>query len=212
LIKLNWLATNSPASYTPTHKRPYRVREGKWHKISRVQTNNHISKYNLFHKKFNKIYLVSYIAGNLLLKEALLQFNNLLEAAPELLAGLDQVGLCHGLLLLGNRRLQGVHTCVVRLTCPGLHDAPHRIVQRIEIRTRGRPGCFVQEVRHVSLKPFLGLFGSVRWRTILLPDVVFIRIVSFKSWQHFGLQEGQVGLGVDLDAFRKKYWRSPLAV
>ncbi len=45
---------------------------------------------------------MSCIVGNLFLKEATLQFNNLLEAEPELLAGLDQASLCHDLSLVGN--------------------------------------------------------------------------------------------------------------
>ncbi len=66
------------------------MREQNLHKTSKVQKNN---QWKLFHKNFNEIYFVSYIAGNLLLEEATLQFNNLLQAEPDLLAGFDQIGL-----------------------------------------------------------------------------------------------------------------------
>ncbi len=98
---------------------------------------------------------------HILLKKAALILDDGLHLASEGHAGLGHHGLFHGSKVLLNGGDQGglgsVGTSVSM--CPQV--APHKIVQRIKIRTAGRPAVLRDQVIAVVLEPLDGPVGDM---------------------------------------------------
>ena len=101
-----------------------------------------------FLRKFGKINIVSYRLGVLFFKEAAVLSNYLLEACTELAAALHQVGHGHGLPRLNDGQFQVVDITMRGLAGLVLNNAPHRIVEPVQIRTRRQPEGLLPEIRH----------------------------------------------------------------
>ena len=106
---------------------------------------------------------------HILLKKAALSLDDSLHPASEGRAGPGHHGLVHGgeVLLDGGDQggLGGVGTSVGM--CFNL--APHKIVQRIQIRTDGRPTVLGDQVKAVVLEPPNGPVGDMAGGRVLLP-------------------------------------------
>jgi hypothetical protein len=105
----------------------------------------------------------------ILLKKAALSLDDGLHPASEGHTGLGHHGLVHGGKVLINGGDQGglgsVGTSVNM--CPQV--APHKIVQRIKIRTAGRPAVLRDQVIAVVLEPLDGPVGDMAGDWVLLP-------------------------------------------
>jgi hypothetical protein len=97
---------------------------------------------------------------HILLKKAALSLNDGLHLASEDHAGLGHNGLVHGGKVLLNRGdpggLGSVGTSVSM--CPQV--APHKIVQRIKVRTAGRPAVLRNQVIAVVLSHLMNLLET----------------------------------------------------
>ncbi len=106
---------------------------------------------------------------HILLKKATLSLDDSLHPASEGRAGLGHHGLVHGGKVLlnkgGQRGLGSVGTSASRC----LKVAPHKIVQRIKIRTSGSPAVLRDQVVAVVLDPLDGPVGDMAGGQVLLP-------------------------------------------
>jgi hypothetical protein len=98
---------------------------------------------------------------HILLKKAALSLDDSLHPASEGQAVLGHHCLVHGGKVLLNGGDQGGLGCVGRSVsmCPQV--APHKIVQRIKIRTAGRPTVLGDQVIAVVLEPLDGPVGDM---------------------------------------------------
>jgi hypothetical protein len=104
---------------------------------------------------------------HILLKKATLSLDDVLHPASEGHAGLGHHGLTHGGKVLLNGGDQGGLDSVGMSVsmCPQV--APHKIVQRIKIRTAGRPAVLRDQVVAVVLEPFDGPVGDMAGGRVL---------------------------------------------
>ena len=93
---------------------------------------------------------------HILLKKAALSLDDGLHSAWEGHAGLGHHGLVHGGKIPINGGDQGGLGSVGTLVSMCLQVAPHKIVQRIKIRTAGRPAVLRDQVVAVVLEPLDG--------------------------------------------------------
>ena len=111
---------------------------------------------------------------HILLKKATLSLDDSLHLASEGHAGLGQHGLVHGGKVLLNRGDQGGLGSVGTSVGMCLKVAPHKIVQRIKIRTSGSPAVLRDQVVAVVLEPLDGLVGDMAGGRILRPHPMTI--------------------------------------
>jgi len=113
---------------------------------------------------------------SLFFEKAALGLDHLLEPGPERLARPHDVVLGQGPPGLGDGDLQSLHTWVGGLTGLGLENAPYGVVQRVQVRAGGGPHRLGPESGQGRRQPLLGPFGRVGRSSVLLEDVVAIRI------------------------------------
>ncbi len=106
---------------------------------------------------------------HILFKKAALSLEDSLHPTSEGHAGLGHHGLVHGGKLLLNGGDQGGFGSVGMSVsmCPQV--APHKIVQRIKIRTAGRPAVLRDQVVAVVLESLDGPVGDMAGGGVLLP-------------------------------------------
>ena len=98
---------------------------------------------------------------HILLKIAALSLDDGLHLASEGHTGLGHHGLVHGGKVLLNGDDQGGLGSVGMSVSMCLQVAPHKIVQRIKIRTAGRPAVLRNQTLAVVLEPLDGPFGAM---------------------------------------------------
>ena len=103
------------------------------------------------------------------LKKAALSLDDGLHPASEGRAGPGHHGLVHGGKVLLDGGDQGGLGSVGTLVVMCLNLAPHKIVQRIQIRTAGRPTVLGDQVVAVVLEPLDGPVGDMARGPVLLP-------------------------------------------
>ncbi len=106
---------------------------------------------------------------HILLKKATLSLDDGLHPASEGHAGLGHHGLVHGGKVLLNGGDQGGLGSVGTSVSMCLKVAPHKIVQRIKIRTAGRPAVLSDQVKAVVLEPLDGPVGDMAGGRVLRP-------------------------------------------
>ncbi len=85
--------------------------------------------------------------------------------------------------------------------CPQV--APHKIVQRIKIRTAGRPAVPRDQVEAVVLEPFDGPVGDMAGGQVLLPHPRTISCHCLDPGKDGALQDLQIDVLVDPEASLK---------
>jgi hypothetical protein len=140
---------------------------------------------------------------HILLKKAALSFDDGLHPTSEGLAGLGPQGLVHGGKVLLNGGDQGglgsVGTSVSM--CPQV--APHKIVQRVKIRTAGRPAVLRDQVIAVVLKPLDGPVGDMAGGQVLRPHPRTNSCHCLDSGKDGALHDLQIDVRVDPEASLK---------
>ena len=140
---------------------------------------------------------------HILLKKAALSLDDSLHLASEGHAGLGHHGLVHGgkVLLNGGDHggLGSVGTSVSM--CPQV--APHKIVQRIKIRTAGRPAVLRDQVIAVVLEPLDGPVGDMAGGRVLRPHPMTISCHCLDPGKDGALHDLQIDVRVDPEASLK---------
>jgi hypothetical protein len=106
---------------------------------------------------------------HILLKKATLSLDDGLHLASEGRAGLGHHGLVHRGKVLLNGGDQGGLCSVGTSVSMYPQVAPHKIVQRIKIRTAGRPAVLRDQVVAVVLEPLDGSVGDMAGGRVLRP-------------------------------------------
>ena len=139
---------------------------------------------------------------HILLKKAALSLDDGLHPASEGHAGLGHHGLVYG----GKFSLMEVirEALVVwarQLLC--VPKLPHTIVQRIKIRTAGRPAVLRDQVVAVVLEPLDGPVGDMAGDRVLLPHPRRIFCHCLDSGKDGALHDLQIDVRVDPEASLK---------
>ena len=140
---------------------------------------------------------------HILLKKATLSLDDSLHLASEGHAGLGQHGLVHGGKVLINGGDQGglgsVGTSVSM--CPQV--APEKIVQRIKIRTAGRPAVLQDQVVAVVPEPLDGPVKDIAGGRVLRPHPRTISCHCLDPGKDCALHDLQIDVRVDPEASLK---------
>ncbi len=81
-----------------------------------------------------------------------------------------------------------------------LQVAPHKIVQRIKIRTAGRPAVLRDQVVTVVLEPLDGVVGDMAGGRVLRPHPVTISCHFLDPGKDSALHDLQIDVRVDPEA------------
>jgi hypothetical protein len=143
---------------------------------------------------------------HILLKKAALSLDDGLHPALECHAGLGHHGLVHGSKVLLNGGEQGGLGSVGKSVsmCPQV--AQHKIVQRIRIRTAGRPAVLLDQVVAVVLKPLDGPVGDMAGDRILRPHPRTISCHCLDPVKDGALHDLQIDVRVDPETSLKDVW------
>ena len=87
---------------------------------------------------------------------------------------------------------------------PLLQDSPYRIVDRLKIRTIGRPQTWLDEIRCDYFQQLDRLASSVSWRSILPWKIKIFRILSDFRQQVSGQQHFTIVLSIDFHSWVNK--------
>ncbi len=140
---------------------------------------------------------------HILLKKAALSLYNDLHLASEGHTGLGHHGLVHGGKVLLNGGDQGGLGSVGKLVRMCLQVAPHKIVQRIKIRTAGRPAVLRDQAVEVVLEPLDGPVGDMAGGWVLRPHPRTISCHCFDPGKDRALYDLQIDVCVDPEASLK---------
>ena len=140
---------------------------------------------------------------HILLKKATLSLDDGLHPASEANAGLGHHGLVHGGKVLLNGGDQGGLDSVGMSVsmCPQV--APHKIVQRIKIRTAGRPAVLQDQVVAVVPEPLDGPFKDIAGGWVLRPHPRTISCHCLDPGKDGALHDLQIDVRVDPEASLK---------
>ncbi len=122
---------------------------------------------------------------------------------PRKHAGLDHHGLDHGGKVLLNGGDQGGLGSVGTSVSMCLQVAPHKIVQRIKIRTAGRPAVLRDQVVAVVLEPLDGPVGDMPGGWVLRPHSRTISCHCLDPGKDGALYDLQIDVRVDPEASLK---------
>ena len=140
---------------------------------------------------------------HILLKKAALSLDDGLHPASEGHTGLGHHGLVHGGKVLLNGGDQGglgsVGTSVSM--CPQV--APHKIVQRIKIRTSGRPAVLQDQVEAVVPEPLDGPVKDIAGGRVLRPHPRTISCHCLDPGKDGAHHDLQIDVRVDPEASLK---------
>jgi hypothetical protein len=136
-------------------------------------------------------------------KKAALSLDDSLHPASEGHAGLGDHGRVHGGKVLHNGGDQvGLGSVGISVSmCPQV--APHKIVQRIKIRTAGRPAVLRDQVVAVVLEPLDGPVGDMAGDRVLLPHPRTISCHCLDPGKDGALHKLQIDVRVDPEASLK---------
>ncbi len=102
--------------------------------------------------------------------------------------------------------LELVHIAMGGLPHLGLHDAPHTVVQGVEVEGGGGSEGLVPVDRKVVLAELLDLGSSMGRSTILCSHIIVVRVVGLQSWQDGPPQGLAIGLSADLLIGLEEEW------
>jgi hypothetical protein len=143
---------------------------------------------------------------HILLKKAALSLDDGLHPASEGHAGLGHHGLVMSMEakfslmeVIRELGLGSVGTSVIM--CPQV--VPHKMVQRIKIRTAGRPAVLQDQVIAVVLEPLDGPAGDMAGDRVLLPHPRTISCHCLDPGKDGALHDLQIDVRVDPDASLK---------
>jgi hypothetical protein len=137
---------------------------------------------------------------HILLKKAALSLDDGLHPASDGHSGLGHHGLVHGGKVLLNGGDQGGLGSVGKSVsmCPQV--APHKIVQRIRIRTVGRPAVLRDQVVAVVLEPLDGPVEDMAGGRVLRPHPRTISFHCLDPGKEGALHDLQIDVRVDPEA------------
>ncbi len=140
---------------------------------------------------------------HILLKKAALSLDDGLHLASEGQAGLGHHGLVHEGKVLLNGGDQGGLGSVGMSVSMCLQVAPHKIVQRIKIRTAGRSEVLWDQVVAVVLEPLHGPIGDMTGGQVLRPHPRTISCHYLDPGKDDSLHDLQIDVCVDPEASLK---------
>ncbi len=140
---------------------------------------------------------------HILLKKAALSLDDSLHLASEGHTGSGHHGLVHGGKVLLNGDDQGGLCSVGTLVSMCLQVAPHKIVQRIKIRTAGRPAVLQNQAVAVVLEPLDGPFGDMAGGRVLRPHPMMISCHCLDQGKNGALHNLQIDVRFDPEASLK---------
>jgi hypothetical protein len=140
---------------------------------------------------------------HILLKIAALSLDDGLHLASEGHTGLGHHGLVHGGKVLLNGDDQGGLGSVGMSVSMCLQVAPHKIVQRIKIRTAGRTAVLRNQAVAVVLEPLDGPFGDMAGGRVLRPHPRTISCHCLGQGKDGALHDLKIDVRVDPEASLK---------